>query len=152
MLWAFVVTAQCCNTYLGWSPCHSLQPRSTVTLKQRFLPCGPRTGSSSISWELVRNANACSSPQTYLIINCEGGAQQTLHKLFRGFSVLKCEDHCSNKAMVITVRSKTNTCIWEVTFQFSKSHLPHLQKGYSNIHPAEFLERPIETGKSTWQI
>lgn len=151
MLWAFVMTTQSCNKYSGWSPCPSLQPLSTGTPKQRFLPRGPRTGSSGIGWELVRNANACSSPQTYLIINCEGGASRTLNKLFGGFRVWKCEDRCSNKAMVITVRSKTNMCIWEVIFQFSKSQWPHLQEGYSNIHPAQFGERLIETGKSAWQ-
>lgn len=102
--------------------------------------------------ETCQECKYYSSPQTYLIINSEGGAQQTFNKLFRGFSMLKFEDHCSSKAMVITVRSKTNICIGEVTLQFSKFHLPHLHKGYRNIQPAQFSQRLNETGKNTEQI
>lgn len=44
----------------------------------RFSKCGARTRNSSITWELIRNANSWAPPQTYWTVNSEGGPQQSV--------------------------------------------------------------------------
>jgi len=47
-------------------------------LEQWFSKCGPTTNSSSITWELNRNANTRSLPQTYIVRNSGEGTQQSV--------------------------------------------------------------------------
>lgn len=49
-----------------------------VTLFRWILRYGPHISSISIAWELDRNANSWTPPQTYLIGNSGDGDQQDL--------------------------------------------------------------------------
>lgn len=51
-------------------------------LEQWFSKCGPVTNRSSITWELDKNANIWSLPQTYRVRNSGEGIQQFVVQQF----------------------------------------------------------------------